>query len=90
MEEKAKNSIISIIDSVITESHEERMRANAIADGQNGDEQSASASNTPSTMGTDATDIVVRMNCFSFGLLFRLIFAKGKDSTNKNPCFSIL
>uniref|UniRef100_A0A915ACS6 Uncharacterized protein n=1 Tax=Parascaris univalens TaxID=6257 RepID=A0A915ACS6_PARUN len=58
MEEKAKNSIISIIDSVITESHEERMRANAVADGQNGDEQSASASNTPPTMGTDATDTV--------------------------------
>lgn len=27
MEQKAKSSVISIIDSVITESHEERMRA---------------------------------------------------------------
>ncbi|KHN79370.1 hypothetical protein Tcan_09458 [Toxocara canis] len=62
MEEKAKNSIISIIDSVITESHEERMRANAVADGQNGDDQSASASNTPPTAGTDTADTVSDMD----------------------------
>lgn len=43
MEENARKSIISIIDSVITESHEERMRAEASNDVHMGN------SNNPST-----------------------------------------
>uniref|UniRef100_A0A915PR69 Uncharacterized protein n=1 Tax=Setaria digitata TaxID=48799 RepID=A0A915PR69_9BILA len=40
MVEMAKNSVISIIDSVITESHEERVRANQNSSGQKTPQQS--------------------------------------------------
>lgn len=54
MVEIAKNSVISIIDSVITESHEERVRANQNSNGQKTPQQSPTVPSLSETVRNEA------------------------------------
>lgn len=61
MVEIAKNSVISIIDSVITESHEERVRANQNSNGQKTPQQSLTVPALNESVRNEVGDVKVNM-----------------------------